>query len=250
MIQSVDRAIRILLALQDEGVLGVSDLASRLGLAKGTVHGLIQTLAAHSLVEQDPTSGKYMLGPALLVMGNVYLNSHDLRVRSLRWVASLGESTGLAVRLGVLVWPDVVIIHHVGPAEVAVPVSEVGLSMPAHATALGKALLAFHPERRRLVSEHSLSRLTGKTVTDPKALEKQLDEIVTSGVAFEDQEAVVGEASVAGAIFDRSGQVAGAVALVVPADESGIDPSFVAAVRDTARGISRELGAAVWPGGK
>lgn len=248
MIQSVDRAIRILLALQDEGVLGVSELASRLGLAKGTVHGLLQTLAAHSLVEQDSTSGKYMLGPALLVMGNVYLNSHDLRVRSLRWVASLSESTGLAVRLGVLVWPDVVIFHHVGPKDASVPVSEVGLSMPAHATALGKALLAFHPERRRILSEEPLARLTGQTVTDPDRLNEELDEVRASGVAFEDQEAVVGEASVAGAIFDRSGQAVGAVALVVPADDRGVDPSHIAAIRDTARGISRELGAVTWPG--
>src|SRR5690606_16318976 len=248
MIQSVDRAIRILLALQDERVLGVSEIATRLGLAKGTVHGLLQTLAAHSLVEQDPTSGKYMLGPALLVMGNVYLNSHDLRVRSLRWVTSLGEGTGLAVRLGVVVWPDVVVIHHVGPADVAVPVSEVGLVLPAHATALGKAVLAFHPERHQVISE-PLPRLTGRTVTDPVVLQRELDDVAATGIAFEDQEAVVGESSVAGAIFDRSGQVVGAVALVVPAEDGGIAPALVAAVRDTARGISRELGAATWPGG-
>jgi DNA-binding IclR family transcriptional regulator len=245
MIQSVDRALRILLSLQDERLLGVSDLADRLGLAKGTVHGLLQTLAARAVVEQDPASGKYMLGPALLVMGNVYLNSHDLRVRSLRWVTSLSETTRMAVRVGVLVWPDVVVIHHVPAADATIPVSEVGLGMPAHATALGKAILAFRPDRSELLGRGPLPRLTGSTVTEPQDLLAELEEVAVGGMALEHHEAVVGEAGVAGAIFDRGDVVAGAVSVVLADAEP--DETVVVAARETARGISRELGASSWP---
>ena len=64
MIQSVDRAIRILKTLSGgTGRLGVSELSARLGLAKGTVHGLLRTLQAHGLVEQHADSDKYQLGP-------------------------------------------------------------------------------------------------------------------------------------------------------------------------------------------
>jgi DNA-binding IclR family transcriptional regulator len=249
MIQAVDRALRILFALQDERLLGVSDLADRLGLAKGTIHGLLQTLVARSVVEQDPASGKYTLGPALLVMGNVYLNSHDLRVRSLRWVTSLSEVTQLPVRVAVLVWPDVVVIHHVAGAEEVMHVSEVGLGMPAHATCEGKAILAFRPEREDLVRSQALSRLTGATVTDPDTLLAELEEVAVAGIAFERQEAVVGEAGVAGAIFNSAGSVVGAVSVVLSAVEIDSDPPevVVAAVRDTARAISRELGSGAWP---
>ena len=67
MIQSVDRAVRILRALSGgPGRLGVSELSDRLGLAKGTVHGLLRTLQAHGLVEQHADSDKYQLGPQLL----------------------------------------------------------------------------------------------------------------------------------------------------------------------------------------
>lgn len=245
MIQSVDRAVRILLALQDERLLGVSELADRLGLAKGTVHGLIQTLASHSMVQRDSASGKYMLGPALLVMGNVYLNAHELRVRSLRWVTSLGASTGRAVRVGVLVWPHVVVVHHLAVPGTAVPISEVGLGMPAHATALGKAILAFRPDRAGLVGKAPLPRLTGSTITRPAALLAQLEETAVSGVAVDRQEAVVGEIGVAGAVFDRGGAVTGSVAVVLADAEP--DEGVVAAVRETARGISREMGAPAWP---
>lgn len=244
MIQSVDRAVRILLALQEERLLGVSDLADRLELAKGTVHGLLQTLVAHSMVERDAASGKYALGPALLVMGNIYLDAHDLRVRSVTWAASLAKTTGRAVRVGVLVWPNVVVVHHVAAADAAIPVAETGLGMPAHATALGKVILAFRPDRMALLEKAPLPSLTGSTTTDPRALEGELAEVSQSGIAREDQEAVVGESGVAGAIFDRTAAVVGAVAIVTPSHPSDAE---MAAVRDTARAISRELGAAGWP---
>src|SRR5438874_11681568 len=86
MIQSVDRAVRILKALAGgPGRLGVSELSDRLGLAKGTVHGLLRTLQAHGLVEQHPDSDKYQLGPQLLQLSNRYLDLSELRSRSLAY---------------------------------------------------------------------------------------------------------------------------------------------------------------------
>lgn len=247
MIQSVDRALRILLALQGERYLGVTDLADRLGLAKGTVHGLLQTMAERSVVEQDPVSGKYMLGPALLVMGNVYLNSHDLRVRSLRWAASLSDNTGLSVRVGVLVWPEVVVVHHVAASTPGTPVSEVGLEMPAHATCLGKAMLAFRADREKLLTSGTLRTLTGATITDPQALLVELGETTGTAIAYEREEAVVGESGVAATVFDAGGRAAGAVSVVVPTGGDAFGAETVAAVRDAARSISREMGARTWP---
>jgi DNA-binding IclR family transcriptional regulator len=248
MIQSVDRAIRILIALKDERLLGVSELADRLGLAKGTIHGLLKTLANRAMVVRDPASGKYTLGPAVLAMGNVYLSTHDLRARSLRWVSSLGDGTGLAVRLGVLVWPQVIVITHRPAAATDIPLSEVGLGMPAHATCLGKAILAFRVDRDQLVGTGTLSALTGQTLTNPAKLNTELEEVVDSGIAFERQEAVVGEGGVAGAIFGADGTVLGSVSAVYPVVDDDDPPhGVVGMVRDTARAISREMGASGWP---
>ena len=66
MIQSVDRSIRILLALQGARRMSLSDLAAQLGLPNSTVHGILRTLAQHGMVEQEPGSVRYMLGPAVL----------------------------------------------------------------------------------------------------------------------------------------------------------------------------------------
>ena len=103
MIQSVDRAVRILKALAaGPGRLGVSELSARLGLAKATVHGLLRTLEAHELVAQDPETGKYSLGPGVLQLGNAYLDGSELRVRSLRWAESLARQAGEAVWVATL----------------------------------------------------------------------------------------------------------------------------------------------------
>src|SRR6266699_4333616 len=102
MIQSVDRAARILRDIAaGSGRLGVSELSDRLGLDKGTVHGLLRTLHDHGLVEQDPDSDKYQLGPQLLQLSNRYLDLSELRTRSLAWSELLATRADEAVRVGV-----------------------------------------------------------------------------------------------------------------------------------------------------
>ena len=114
MIQSVDRAARILGALAgDEGRLGVSELSARLALPKGTVHGLLRTLQAHGLVEQDRETGKYQLGPALLALSNSYLGVNELRSRALAWSELLATRTEETVRVAVPHVDGVLVIHHV-----------------------------------------------------------------------------------------------------------------------------------------
>src|SRR3954468_4951830 len=146
-IQSVDRAAHILKALAaGPRRLGVSELADRLQLSRPTVHGLLQTLLAHGFVEQDRDSGKYQLGAGLLHLGSSYLDLNELRARSLVQAERLAQETGEAVRVGVLHGPSVVVVHHVFRPDAAFQVLEVGAQLPAHASALGKAILAYQPD--------------------------------------------------------------------------------------------------------
>lgn len=250
MIQSVDRAIRILTALQGARRMSLSELADRLELPPPTVHGIVRTLVAHGMVVQDHTSGRYQLGPAVLRLGNVYLDTLELRSRSLAWAEELARRTGFAVRVGVLLAEDIVIIHHEPRPDGSRQMPEVGIVIPTNASALGKAMLAFLPDEvDRLLGESPLRSMTGETVTDPGEFRKQLDDVRTSGLAFECDEAVLGESCVAGAVFDGTGLAVGAVAVVVPTTEWPVDDATVDAVRTTARTISRELGATRWPAG-
>lgn len=248
MIQSVDRAIRMLAALQGARRMSLSELSGRLELPPSTVHGIIRTLVDHGMVTQERGSGRYQLGPAVLRLGNVYLDTLELRSRAVTWSEELARRSGFAVRTGVLLGDDVVIIHHEPRPDGSRQMPEVGIVIPAHASALGKALLAFLPDdAKRLLDGPALRSMTGETVTDPALLAAQLDQVGTSGIALESDEAVLGECGAAAAVFDETGLAVGAVGVVVPSNEWPVDDGVVDAVRSTARTISRELGASRWP---
>src|SRR6202162_4650636 len=146
-IQSVDRAARILKVLASgPRRLGVSEIADRLDLTRPTVHGLLQTLQAQGFVEQDRDSDKYQLGAGLLQLGNSYLDLNELRSRSLVHAERPGTRTDAAVRVGVMHGARVVVVHPVFRPRASLQSVEGGADLPLHASALGKAMLAFAPE--------------------------------------------------------------------------------------------------------
>lgn len=245
MIQSVDRAIRVLTALQGARRLSLSELSARLELAPSTTHGIVRTLVEHGMVVQERGSSRYQLGPAVLRLGNVYLDTLELRSKASPWAEDLARRTGLAVRTGVLLLDDVVIIHHEPRPDRTRQMPEVGIVIPAHASALGKAMLAFDTDQaERILADGELRSMTGETITSPEDLRRQLAEVRATGIAREQDEAVLGEGAVASPVFDSWGDAVGAVGVVM-SGAAETDPSDL--VRETARALSRELGAATWP---
>jgi DNA-binding IclR family transcriptional regulator len=226
----------------------LSELAARLELPPSTVHGLVRTLVQHGMVVQEHGSSRYQLGPAVLRLGNVYLDTLELRSKAIPWAEDLARRTGLAVRSGVLLLDDVVIIHHEPRPDGSRQMPEVGIVIPAHASALGKAMLAFVPaQERRGPTGGTLRSMTGETVTSVDELADQLTAVRASGMAVEVDEAVLGECGLASPLFDASGLVAGAIGVVVPTGAWPVEDSTRDAVREAARAISRELGASAWP---
>lgn len=249
MIQSVDRALRVLAVLSGARRMSLGEIAARLELPPSTVHGIVRTLLAHGMVLQERDSGRYRLGPATLRLGNVYLDTLDLRSRVAPYAEDLAARTGFAVRTGVLLLHEVVVVHHTPRPDGSRQMPEVGIVIPAHASALGKALLAFDRFTCAQVLDGSveLTSMTADTVTDPEQLTDQLAQVRTGGLAGEVEEAVIGECSLAAAIADATGSVAGAIALVVPSVDWPVDGAALDALRTVAQMTSRELGAPRWP---
>jgi DNA-binding IclR family transcriptional regulator len=248
MIQSVDRAARILAVLgSGPPRLGVTEIAARVGLAKPTVHGLLRTLEHHDLVAQDPDTGKYSLGPGVVSLGNSFLGGSELRARSLRWTEALAQRAGEAVWVATQSGPRVIVLHHVFRPDDTVQILEVGATIPWHACALGHAMVAYlpAPEQTRALAG-DLVPLTGRTRTTRAALGRALAQVRKQGYAVEDQEATVGDAGIAAPIFGRDGAVTGAVGVVGAADRllsPAARPDLARGVQEAARSISRDLGA-------
>jgi DNA-binding IclR family transcriptional regulator len=88
--------------------------------------------------------------------------------------------------------------------------------------------------------------MTGETLTSPDDLRAQLEQIRATGIAREQDEAVIGEAAAASPVFDSWGDVVGAIGVVISgSSDADADPGDL--VRETARALSRELGAQTWP---
>jgi DNA-binding IclR family transcriptional regulator len=237
--------------------LGVSEISDLVDVPKPTVHTMLRTLERHGLVVQEVEGGKYALGPAVLQLGNAYLDGSELRARSASWADMLARQTGEAVWVGVLSGHNVVVVHHAFRPDDLVQILEVGAAIPWHACALGHAIVAFlDDEARNALLAAPAQRLTGRTLTEPEALRQALAATRERGHAIEDQEATVGDAGLAAAVFDWSGRAVGALGVVGPADRllaAGRQGRLADAVRSTARALSRDLGAgraAGAPGGE
>ncbi len=248
MTRSVDRATQILLALASGTPrLGVSEISELVDVPKPTVYTMLRTLERHGLVVQEVEGGKYALGPAVLQLGNAYLDGSELRARSASWADMLARQSGEAVWVGVLSGHNIVVVHHALRPDDLVQILEVGAAVPWHACALGHAIAAsLDDNRQKELLAGPVRRLTGRTVTDPEALRQALTETRERGYAVEDQEATLGDAGLAAPVYDWSGKAVGALGIVGPAErllEAGRQGRLADAVRSTARALSRDLGA-------
>lgn len=243
-IQSVERAAAILrLLASGPRLLGVAELARAMGLPKGTLHGILRTLVHVGFVEQDQATGKYRLGATLLHLGSSYLDVNELRTRSINWADALAGRSRESAWIGTLHEGNVLVIHHVFRPDDSMQTLQVGTYLPAHASALGKVLLAHDPYGEPVAPP--LEPHTKHTTVEVEALEAELGEVRARGWAAEMEELVEGEVAVAAPIKDRRGVVVGAIgirgALERLAPDRALNMEYVSYVRDAARAITRDL---------
>lgn len=247
-IQSIQRAAEVLKLLAHGGAhqLSVGEIARALDLAKPTAHGILRTLQEVGFVEQEVEGGKYRLGAALFQIGTSYLDGNELRAKALNWSDTLAMRAREAVRIGVMHGKHVLVVHHVFRPDNSRQTLDTGALLPWHATALGKALVAFGEW-----PDGDLQRFTRHTL-NPDELAVSMNEVRDRDWAYDLHELVEGEASVAAPIRDKRGAVVGAIGISGPVERLCDSPDqpprleLVSYVREAARSVSRELGGLSW----
>jgi DNA-binding IclR family transcriptional regulator len=242
VIQSIDRAANVLFSLERGRRMGIKELAEELGLPPSTVHGIVSSLQKRDFVTKEPYGNRYMLGPALVKLSNAYLDSNEVRGAAIPWTRELASRTGMSVRLGIELFPEVFLIHHDYRPDGTHQMRETGLTLPTHASALGKVLMAYNPTLADKIIERGLVPLTADTIVDEEALRADLREVAASGLGLERDEGVLGESSVAAPIADRSDSIVAAVSIVFPTSTALPTDSQLNDLRETGRNISRALG--------
>lgn len=246
-VQSIERAAAVLrlLAAAPNG-LGVADLGNALGLAKPTVHGILRTLHQVGFVEQDHSGAHYHLSDAFGRLGDTYLDPNELRSRAINWADSLASRSGEVVRVGRLVSGLVVIVHHVFRPDDSDQDLDVGTTLPPHACALGKAVLAFDASAGVGTRPRRLEASTTRTIVDPVKLADELAAIRAKGWAGDFEEHTVELAGIAAPIRGLGGLVVGAVGLTgrierICDSRLRYRTDLIAMVLATAEAIGRDL---------
>lgn len=246
-LSSVRNAARLLCAFTPtDRDLGVSELASRLGLGKSSVHRLLSTLALEGLIERDAATGRYRLGLKLYELGSIVGDHLDLHEVVAGPIDELRNRTGETVHVAILDGPDVVYIARRESPHTLRLFGRVGHRNHAHCTSTGKLLLAFLPpaDLATVLDGFTLPAHTRRTITDRGKLDSELDAIRRRGWADNIEESELGVNSVAAPIREASGRVVAAISVAGPAARftpDGMRQVAVDTVR-TADAISERLG--------
>jgi IclR family acetate operon transcriptional repressor len=247
-IQSVDRAITLLEAIAEAGgETTLTELSRHTQLNISTCHHLLSTLVNRGYVAKVPVRRSYALGARILYLSNASLQV-DLPARAAPFIERINEKTGETVHLAVLQGDALLkVAKRESRHPVRVDTGTLGKSDAAHATATGKAMLAWLPEDdMRRVLAHGLTRFTPKTITEWPHLIEALRHVRRDGYAMDDEEYQPGVICVGAAIRDHNGAVVGAISASTPTMRA--NDNHLTLVREevvsAVRALSAELGGA------
>ncbi len=196
--------------------MSVAGLARHLRVSRAAAYRILATLEAQGFVTQDSATSKYQLGLKLWRIGNAVLAQTGLETAADPILTWLVEESNESSRLGVYDRGEVTwVATHDTHRSVRV-CAEVGARAPCHATAIGKAMLAFRPEWLREVLARGLPRFTSNTITNPQTLRIVLARVCQRGWAENVCEYSEDACAIAAPVRDRKGLVIAAVCVSVP----------------------------------
>lgn len=215
VVPALDRGLEILQYVgQATGPVKAPELVRELKIPRTAVYELINTLHERDFVEQH-SDGTITLGVALFTLGGRYAELLDPAREAQSVAHSLMKECDETVQIGVLRGRNVLYIARADPNRMVRLVSAVGRQIPAHATAIGKALLAHleDSELDQLFEEVHLETLTTQTIADVDELRRQLTEVRQTGIAYDNGESNLEVTCLAVPVIDIRGHCVAAISV-------------------------------------
>ncbi len=247
MLQTVDRALRLLLLFEEVGQeYRVGELATMLGVDKSIASRLAATLAERGFLERVPGSEGFRLGPEVGRLGMLAVGSSNNLIELARLrMERLAEETGETVNLAVLEEHKAINIAQIDGAHLIGVGDWTGWKTEPHATANGKVLLAFGgSSSENLPLETPLKAFTARTITSLKELRSELKRVRSEGWASTLGELEEGLNGIAVPLFGASGRCLAALSVSGPAYRMPPDrlPEVARLCRTAAEEIGSRLG--------
>ena len=246
-IKVLDKSLSVLeLLLQKGSAMNMTEISEKLEIYPSTIHRILDTLKYRGYVEQNPHTQKYQLGLKALELGMAKLHQMNLVKEATPYLKELVNQCNETVHLGVLEEEEVLYLAKEESSHTIRMCSYVGKRAPLHCTALGKVLLAYlsAEERKKILGEKVLPRLTENTITDKRELEKELGKVREQGFALDREENEKDVRCVAAPIRNHQGEVIAALSISSPIFriDKNTQNNLKEALIQTSREISKRLG--------
>lgn len=214
-VRAADSCLRILQHVAfAELPQGVTQIASKVELAKSAVHKHLQTLIEHGMIVQDPATSLYRLGPKVWLMGQAAPEGQVLTEIAQPLMQAARDELGLGVVLSVPTLKSAFVLATMRsnqPIDIGVrPGSELQL----HSSAQGKIFLAFGASELWQQVRAPLAMVTPKTITTVDELSRDIERIKQLGYAVAPEESLLGINALAAPIFDARGVLVGSIGLI------------------------------------
>ncbi|WP_413810781.1 IclR family transcriptional regulator [Streptomyces sp. OE57] len=241
LIGAVDNVLRLLRLFEDHEMIRVNQVARDMGLSRSTVHRMLATLSHHGFVDQDEVSRAYRPGPKLVDIGLSVVANIDIRAISQDALVRLRDEIGKTAHLACLRGAGVLYLGSVESTRSVRTRSRIGWTLPAHATAIGKALLAELSDKdlAALYPPGELLAPTSRTIRQLDALCTELATVRARGYAINDGESESDVCAVGALVRDRRGRPRAALAVTAPVSRADAGWTERAAV--TVARIAKEL---------
>jgi DNA-binding IclR family transcriptional regulator len=244
---SIDKALTILSAFAPyNNEMGTIEISRKLGFHKATVSRILLNLTRHGFLHQNPKTKKFILGPTILTLAGTVrqsLNNNMLHIAK-PFVDDLRDKIKETVILEVISGENTIIVYIAeGPRPIRIA-GTVGDILPAHVAAGAKAILAFSsPSVWKRFFNAKLPSFTENTITDPKVLHEQFEDIRRQGFAFDKEEHDIGINAIGAPIFNNEDEPVAAIVVAGPTQRitRDNDSSYVPKVKETAAKISAQL---------
>lgn len=215
-IRSLSKGLKVLeLVITARKPMRLRDIAAALDHEPSTALRILATLEECGFVSKDDDSKLYSAGPMLARLRR-FAPAQGLLVERLRpFLKHLNDATGMTTYLGVMEHDEAMLIEVV-PAQHVVSVRQMpGDREPLYRGAVGKALLANQPEplQNALISGMRFQRFTANTITNGDRLKRELEEVRTAGVAFDEAEGHEDVCCIAAPLLDDVGYPLGAIGI-------------------------------------
>jgi len=245
--KAVEKALDILLAFTPHNPeMGTIELSEKMGFHKSTVSRLLHVLSRKRFLQQSPETKKFQLGPSAMTLGVAIKKSLETNLVHIAkpFIDSLREEIHETITLEIFSGTNTVLAYFAeGPHRINLAGS-IGDILAVHAAAGSKAILAFSsPEVRRRILNGDLPRLTPNTITDPALLQRQFQDILRHGIAFDNEEHDIGTNAIGTPIFNNSGKPVAALVVAGPAQRITLasDSHMAVRLKETALEISKQL---------